>query len=209
MEKGEKALNDLRSTNGNSLKGNISVIQIEVTEEHVETKYGRLDVLINNAGFIVTKPCDTLTNLRETFETNTFGPAAVTEAFEPLLRKSSDPRLVHVSSDQGSITSRLDPAYKWYRLRGDTYRMSKAALNMLAACHRFSFAEWGCKVCAFNPGFSVMDLTGEAGRAFRRENGARDPKEPAAALVGIVVGKRDADIEKSGMVDVDRGVRPW
>lgn len=217
-EKGKKALDELRSAHGDSLKGNISLVQIDVTDqksilaakEHVAATYGRLDVLINNAGIIVTRPCDTLTNLRETFETNTFGAAMVTEVFEPLLKKSSaPPRLVYVSSDQGSVTTRLDTTYKWHAVRGDSYRMSKAALNMLSACHRIEFAEWGCKVCAFNPGFCVTNLTGEAGRAQRVQRGAMDPKVPAAVLVGIVAGKRDADFEKCGMLDVEGGIRPW
>ena len=217
MEKGQKALEDLRSSHADSLKSSISVIQIDITDqksilaakEEIETRFERLDVLINNAGIIVTRPCDTLTNLRETFETNVFGPAIVTEAFEPLLRKSSSPRLIYVSSDQGSISNRLDPAYKYYKARGDHYRMSKSALNMLSACHRVNYAEFGFKVCAFNPGFCVTNLTGERGRMMRIEHGARDARDAAVALVGVVTGKRDADIEKSGIVDLDGGVIPW
>ena len=217
MEKGQKALEDLRSSHADSLKSSISVIQIDITDqksilaakEEIETRFERLDVLINNAGIIVTRPCDTLTNLRETFEANVFGPAIVTEAFEPLLRKSSNPRLIYVSSDQGSISNRLDPAYKYYKARGDHYRMSKSALNMLSACHRVNYAEFGFKVCAFNPGFCVTNLTGERGRMMRIEHGARDARDAAVALVGVVIGKRDADIEKSGIVDLDGGVIPW
>jgi NAD(P)-dependent dehydrogenase (short-subunit alcohol dehydrogenase family) len=199
------------------LKATISVLRIDVTDqtsiiaakEEVETKFGKLDVLINNAGIIVTCPCTTLENLRETFETNVFGSAVVTEAFEPLLQKSPNPRLIYVSSDQGSIANRLDPSYKWYKIRGDYYRMSKSALNMLAACHRVNYAEWGCKVCAFNPGFCVTNLTGEAGRAMRIQYGARDARDAADALVEVVMGNRDADFEKSGIVDLDGGVLPW
>ncbi|KAI0853832.1 putative short chain dehydrogenase/reductase [Daldinia vernicosa] len=217
IEKGQRALDELQSARGSSLKGPISTIQIDVTDQksidaarqQIETQFGKLDVLINNAGILIYQPIDQLTALRETFETNLFGQVMVTETLEPLLKKSANPYIIYVSSEQGSVTSRLDPEYQHRNIRGDTYRMSKAALNMLAACHRFNFAEWGCKVLAFNPGWCVTNLTGEKGREMRLKGGARDPKEPAAALADIVLGKRDADIEKNGMVDLDGGVLPW
>lgn len=133
----------------------------------------------------------------------------LTETLEPLLKKAAKPYVVYVSSSQGSVTRRLDPEEPHRMARGETYRMSKAALNMLAACHRYNYAEWGCRVAAFNPGFCVSNLTGEKGREMRIEWGARDAKEPALALVDVVAGKRDADIEKNGMVDVDGGILPW
>jgi NAD(P)-dependent dehydrogenase (short-subunit alcohol dehydrogenase family) len=166
-------------------------------------------VLINNAGIIVIRPCDTLTNLRETFETNVFGPMIITEVFEPLLKKSKSPYIIHVSSEQGSMTLRLDPEYKFKQTRGDTYRMSKAALNMLAACQKFNYAELGWKICAFNPGFCVTNLTGEKGREMRIQHGARPARDAADALVEIVLGKRDDDVAKSGIVDLDGGMQPW
>ncbi|KAI1410227.1 putative short chain dehydrogenase/reductase [Hypoxylon sp. FL1857] len=218
LEKGEKALKDIKSSCAGTLKSTcIAVIQLEVTDsksiaaarDKVEAEFGRLDVLVNNAGIIVTDPCDTITNLRRTFETNTFGPMIITEVFEPLLKKSKSPRIVYVSSDQGSISLRLDMSYKSVHVRGDTYRMSKAALNMLAACTKYNTAEWGCKVCAYNPGFCVTNLTGKEGRAMRIKMGARPAKDGADALVDTILGNRDADIEKSGIISLDGGITPW
>ncbi|OTA86297.1 hypothetical protein M434DRAFT_376602 [Hypoxylon sp. CO27-5] len=217
VEKGHKALNDMKLAYGDSLRGTISVLQIDVTnqssirtaKEYIEMEFGKLDVLINNAGILIYQDVDTLTALRQIFEANVFGQMMMTETLEPLLRKATKPYVIYVSSEQGSITKRLDPNFKYRHIRGETYRMSKAALNMLAACHRYNYAEWGCKVLAFNPGWCVTNLTGEEGREMRIKGGARDAKEPAGVLADIVQGKRDADIEKNGMVDVDGGVLPW
>ncbi|KAM7211852.1 hypothetical protein V8F06_012764 [Rhypophila decipiens] len=222
VEKGEKAISEVKSTShpAGPLKGTISVVQLDVSDEksihsakeHIESTYGKLDVLINNAGIVVTRPCNTLTNLRETFETNVFGAMLLTEAVEPLLKKSSmegGPYIIHVSSSLGSIGTRLDPEDKYKGVRGDTYRMSKAAMNMMAACHKFNYAELGWKVCTFNPGYCVSNLTGPEGREVRLSNGARPARDPADALVEIVQGKRDGDLAKSGIVDIDGGVIQW
>ncbi|RYP57239.1 hypothetical protein DL770_010709 [Monosporascus sp. CRB-9-2] len=220
IEKGEKALSEIQSAShpGGPLKGTISVVQIDVSDEksiraageHIESTYGKLDVLISNAGIIVIRPCDTLTNLRETFETNVFGPMLLTEVLEPLLKKSTKtPYIIHVSSEQGSMALRLDPDYTFKHIRGDTYRMSKAAMNMMAACHKYNYAELGWKVCAFNPGFCVTNLTGPKGREMRIQAGARPARDAADALVEVVQGKRDGDVAKSGIVDLDGGVQPW
>ena len=68
----------------------------------VEERFGVLDVLINNAGIAKDSgaPSSTsLETLRETYETNVFGPVAVIEAFLPLLRKSGAGRIVNMSSE--------------------------------------------------------------------------------------------------------------
>lgn len=219
MEKGTAALEQINSEHGSALKGSIAVLQLDITDQgsvgaavkHIDAEFGKLDVLLNNAGILVHAPdVDTLAALRQSFETNVFATMLVTEALEPLLRKAArPPYVIYVSSEMGSVTRRLDPAFPFKQIRGEPYRMAKAALNMLAACHRYNFAEWGCKVCAFNPGWCVSNLTGAKGREMRIKAGARDPKEPAKVLAEIAMGKRDADVEKNGMVDVDGGVGPW
>lgn len=196
---------------------------IAAAKATISAEHGKLDVLINNAGIIAYSETDLMASLRRTFETNVFGTMLLTETLVPLLQQSSAPYLIYVSSSQGSITSRLDPTNEYRHIRGETYRMSKAAVNMLAACHRFNFDPrqeqkngdgngdlgWGCKVVAFDPGWCVTDLTGTKGREMRTKGGARSAREPADALVEIVLGRKDADIEKNGMMDVDGGVMPW
>jgi NAD(P)-dependent dehydrogenase (short-subunit alcohol dehydrogenase family) len=218
-EKGKAALEQIQASNGSSLKGSISVAQIDVTKqetiiaakEQVEQQFGKLDVLINNAGIIPYQESDVVKATRQSLEVNVLGQMMVTDTFEPLLKKSAKPYVVYVSSEQGSVTKRLDPEFKYRQLRGEAYRISKAALNMLSACHRYNFSEWENKarVIAFNPGFCVSNLTGEKGREMRINMGARDPKEPALGLVDVVLGKRDDDIEQNGMIDTDGGLLPW
>ncbi|KAK9327443.1 hypothetical protein V1520DRAFT_357940 [Lipomyces starkeyi] len=217
LEKGNNALNEIKTTRTSSLKSYISVLQLDVTSREsinaardaVDKSYGKLDVLVNNAAILIIEPMDRLELLRATFETNVFAPWVLTEVFEPLLKKSASPLIINVSSDQGSITRKLDPTNPGAATPGEHYRASKSAFNMMSACQRYSYKEWGCKVCAFNPGFCVTNLTGEKGRQMRIKRGARPAKEAADVLVDIVLGKRDVDFEKNGMLDVDGGVLPW
>ncbi|KAK6086319.1 short-chain dehydrogenase [Seiridium cupressi] len=217
LEKGNDAFQSIKSTHGDSLKSTISVLQLDQTsresilaaKDNIEKTYGKLDVLLNNAGVLIIAPMDTLELLRTTFETNVFGPWYLTQTLEPLLQKSVEPLIVNVSSDQGSITRKLDPTNPFASLPGNHYRASKSALNMMAACQRYSYKEWGCRVCAFNPGFCVTNLTGEKGRQMRIENGARPASDAADALVDVILGKRNVDFEKNGMIDLDGEVLPW
>jgi NAD(P)-dependent dehydrogenase (short-subunit alcohol dehydrogenase family) len=217
IEKGEKALRNIKDAASDSLKASISILAIEITDQisvdiakdSIEGRYGKLDVLINNAGIVVYQDVDRVTAFRQSFETNVIGSLRVTETLEPLLKKSSKPLVIYVSSEQGSISLRLNPSHQFHRIQGDSYRTSKAALNMVAACQRYNYADAGIKVVAFNPGWCLSNLTGEQGRECRIKGGARDPKEPAVALVEIVNGKRNIDIENNDLVHVDGGVLPW
>jgi NAD(P)-dependent dehydrogenase (short-subunit alcohol dehydrogenase family) len=109
--------------------------QLDVTDERsiqgaarfAERRFGRLDVLVNNAAILYdswqrAESAD-LDTVREAFETNTLGPWRVALGLLPLLRKSQHPRIVNVSSESGSLSL----------MGGGTpaYGVSKAGLNAL------------------------------------------------------------------------------
>jgi len=210
LEKGERALKEMQQQN---LKGSLSLLQLDVTNEQsisnaakaVANDIGRLDILINNAG-IVSRSTSLIAQLRETFETNTFGPAIVTEAFISLLQKSTNGRLIYVSSGLGSLACRADESDPYYQLPATAYRMSKAALDMLTICHHAEYAKTGIKVFAFDPGYVVTNLTGEEDRQNRVRNGAGDAAVSAETLLSIIDGRRDSDVGRFVHKD---GLHPW
>lgn len=151
-------------------------VQLDVTDEAsvrraaewVEAEFGRLDVLVNNAGIARADghgaPSETtLETLREVFETNVFGVVAVTVAMLPLLRRSPAARIVNVSSEVGSITGMTDPASPLWPMASVPYPASKTALNMVTAMFAKELRDTGIKVTAANPGYCATDLNGSSG----------------------------------------------
>jgi NAD(P)-dependent dehydrogenase (short-subunit alcohol dehydrogenase family) len=88
--------------------------------------------------------------LRETFQTNVEGAAQTAETFEPLLVKAENPRIIFMSSGQGSITR---AAEKGINKDWPAYAASKAALNMMMVWFAGQHPDWKVNSCA--PGFRV------------------------------------------------------
>ncbi|WP_406107454.1 SDR family oxidoreductase [Micromonospora globbae] len=135
----------------------------------VEEEYGRLDVLVNNAGIVLgdgerALPSETtVATLRRVFETNVFGAVAVTNALLPLLRRAPAARIVNVSSEVGSIATISDPDSFIWSLTSVPYPSSKAALNMVTAMYAKELRDTPIKVNAANPGYCATDLNGRSG----------------------------------------------
>ncbi|KAJ7683716.1 putative carbonyl reductase [Mycena rosella] len=105
---------------------------IEAAAQTVKSKFGRLDVLINNAGISLdsfTGQPPTRAIFEQTFAVNLFGAASTTEAFIPLLEKSAAARPVFVSSDLGSLTLRADPEGRHNPMSVPAYRRSKVNIS--------------------------------------------------------------------------------
>ncbi|PNS18475.1 hypothetical protein CAC42_6292 [Sphaceloma murrayae] len=194
VQKGEAAVADLRSQ---GQPGTVELLHLDVSSESsiqaaaqtVSSTHGRVDALVNNAAVAV--PEGTLSQQMTTcFLTNATGPAITGEAFEPLLRKSiGTPRVLNVSSGMGSITSRLDPGSAMYKHSGIQYRASKAAMNMVSADQAARFGEFGAKVFAYCPGFTVSNLSGMT----KAENGPRSTEESVRPMVAVLNGERNGE----------------
>ncbi|KAL1800101.1 hypothetical protein ACET3X_000443 [Alternaria dauci] len=200
LSKGEAVLKELQAKPG--IQGTLSVVQldanddasIEAAAEKVEQDFGRLDVLVNNAGVCPERE-ETWTNrqlMRTIFETNVFGATLITQAFLPLMKRSSNPRIINVTSSLGSISSISDHSGPYSGVKCPGYRMSKAALNMLTAYQYYQLKPDGFKVWTYCPGFVVTDLGGD--REQRMEHGIESSETSAKGLLEIVQGERDADV---------------
>lgn len=130
-------------------------------KEYIEKTFGRLDVLVNNAG-IFCEPMDDnnpsagsvfnadLDHIRNSLETNTFGPLRVSQALIPLMKGRG--RVVNVSSGMGQLAEMNG---------GSTgYRLSKTGLNALTRIFADELKDTQIKVNSVCPGWVRTDLGG-------------------------------------------------
>jgi NAD(P)-dependent dehydrogenase (short-subunit alcohol dehydrogenase family) len=130
-------------------------------------EFGRLDVLVNNAGIADREdgPASTvgIETLRRTFETNFFGTVAFTQPLLPLLRVAPSARIVNVSSGLGSLAINGDPGTPFYHAKILAYNASKAALNMFTVDLAYDLRDTKIKVNSACPGYTATDLNNHTG----------------------------------------------
>ncbi|KAF1844464.1 NAD(P)-binding protein [Cucurbitaria berberidis CBS 394.84] len=200
LSKGEKVLKEVQAKN---LSGTVSLVQLDANDDSsitaaakkLKEDFGRLDVLINNAGVCPETAEDqwpSRENFRSIFETNVFGPTILTETLIPLLKASKSPKIINVSSSLGSIAAISDHSGSFSAVPYPAYRMSKAALNMLTAYQYYHLEQFGVKVWSYCPGYVVTDLGRD--REQREKMGMESSETSAQGIVEIVEGKRDAEV---------------
>ena len=161
-EKGEKALTKMGADISRLRLLELDVLSLESIERAkltIEKDFGHLDVLINNAAIHYDDWEDVLTLdlkiLHEAFETNTVAPLVMTQHFLPLIKKSSSPRIVNVSSEAGSFSCLTG--------RTPAYTLTKYALNALTVMLAHQLKNEHILVNAVCPGWTNTDM-GKGGR---------------------------------------------
>jgi NAD(P)-dependent dehydrogenase (short-subunit alcohol dehydrogenase family) len=190
-------------TAAESVSETARAVQLDVTDqasiaaaaESIQEDFGRLDVLVNNAGIshadtqgrslqeIVQAGKLSVASLEEihsVFETNVFGVIAVTQAMLPLLKEAPAARVVNIASSGGSLTLNSDPSNS-HRAMFGTYSASKAAANAVTVAFAAELEAAGIKVNAACPGFTATDLNFFRGTR-TTEQAAREPVR--LALIG-------------------------
>lgn len=180
-ERGRKTVEDLRAAGIDA-----RFLQLDVTDtfsvrraaRYIEEEFGRLDVLVNNAGIVVEKerPSQersgremqpskiTADEMRQTYEVNVFGVVAVIHAMLPLLRHSPAARIVNMSSNNSSLTFNADPEHPVAKLGYFAYGSSKTALNAITLQYANELRGTGILINAASPGFTATDLNRHTGR---------------------------------------------
>ncbi len=167
--KGEAAAATLRGEglDARALQLNVAdAASIQRAVEKVAQEFGRLDILINNAGVMADDQTrkvseQSLAAWRSTFDTNLFGLVATTQAFLPLLRKSDAGRIVNLSSILGSNTLHSDPKSPIYDFKVPAYNVSKSAVNAYTVQLAYELRETPIKVNAAHPGWVKTEMGGE------------------------------------------------
>ena len=163
----------------------VEAIQLDIADDEsvikaskeIRSKTKVLDILINNAGVFGGYPQSalnaTIDQFKATYDANVYGVVRVTQAFIDLLKKSPEPRVVNVSSSQGSITLHSDPTYKYYDYKGVVYLSSKSALNMYTVVLAYELRNTNFKINAVCPGFTKTDFNGHRGTGTVEDAGKR------------------------------------
>jgi NAD(P)-dependent dehydrogenase (short-subunit alcohol dehydrogenase family) len=204
-----------------SIGPDAQAIQLDVTDkasiaraaDNIAKMYGKLDVLVNNAGIskvgkIEGKMEDAvkkgrlsvvpLDDVRAIYDVNVFGVIAVTQAMIPLLRKSSAARIVNVSSGVGSLARTLGTGGEHLREIFGAYSISKAALNSVTVGFAIELEMDGIKVNGACPGYTATALNNFHGTR-TVEQGAKEPVR--LALLG--------PNGPTGTYSNDEGPLPW
>lgn len=146
----------------------IEAVQLDVTAQdeidalaaYIEKKYGRLDLLINNAGILIDSEDGASSSIRDagierierTFAVNTLGPIRLVNALLPLMETVPDARIVNVSSGMGQLCD-MGGSFPGYRL-------SKAALNAVTRIYAAELDASRFSVNSLCPGWVRTDMGG-------------------------------------------------
>ena len=146
------------------MEGDVRVRQLDVTDEKgivqlacdIEEEFGRLDVLVNNAGISIDRgqrgvDAD-LDVVRETLEMNLFGAWRLCEAFIPLMQRNRYGRIVNVSSGMGALNDMGGGS--------PAYRVSKTSVNALTRILASELRGTGILVNSVCPGWVQTDMGG-------------------------------------------------
>jgi len=152
--------------------------------------FGRIDVLVNNAGFSPAAALEQLTRseVRDTFEVNLFAGLQLVGRVVPVMREQGGGRILNMSSLAGKVPAPLAVAYA----------ATKGALESATDCLRLELAPWRIRLSLIIPGFvdtPTFDNAREAARELRA-----DPTNPYRQLM--------LDLDDFATAQLERALRP-
>ena len=158
--RGEKAAKLLQGQGLNVLFHPLDVTDpaaISKLTDYMARVHGRCDILVNNAGILLggrrtSVMTESLESVRETVETNVYGPFQLMQALVPIMRENHYGRVVNLSSGLGQLDEMGDGT--------PAYRLSKTALNALTRMFAAAAEGAGVLVNSMCPGWVRTDMGG-------------------------------------------------
>jgi NAD(P)-dependent dehydrogenase (short-subunit alcohol dehydrogenase family) len=171
----------------------IKVIQLDVTDDeslknainHVTSEAGRIDVLVNNAGYGLVGALEDLSmeEIKTQFETNLFGLVRVIQAVLPTMRRQRSGRILNLSSGAGLF------GYPG----GSAYVSTKFAVEGLSESIAYELEPFGIKVILIEPGFIQTNFSNSMVVAKK----AQDPTSPYSQMMQRIVASSN-ELAKNG-----------
>lgn len=158
LDRAEGLAAELNAEGGDSfaVRADVSVpADVERLAAALEERWGRVDILINNAGIVLPGPAEDFgfDAWRRTMAVNLDGVFLVSQAIGRMMIARKGGSIVNVGSMSGRIVN--------WPFRHAAYNVSKAAVHMLTKCLATEWAEHGIRVNAIAPGYIMTELTEE------------------------------------------------
>jgi NAD(P)-dependent dehydrogenase (short-subunit alcohol dehydrogenase family) len=176
----------------------IRVVQLDVTDENsiksaiqsILSEAGRIDLLVNNAGYVLTGAFEDIgiNEIKALYETNVFGVIRVTQAVLPIMRKQGSGRIINISSGAGRI------GYPG----GSAYVSSKFALEGLSESVAYEIEQFGIRTVLVEPGF-VRTKIGENMAISKK---TQDPNSPYSQMMQMMSSNQERMLENGSDADL-------
>ncbi|MFL6486240.1 MAG: SDR family oxidoreductase [Nitrososphaera sp.] len=176
----------------------IRVVQLDVTDENsiksaiesILSEAGRIDLLVNNAGYVLTGAFEDIgiNEIKALYETNVFGVIRVTQAVLPIMRKQGSGRIINISSGAGRI------GYPG----GSAYVSSKFALEGLSESMAYEIEQFGIRTVLVEPGF-VRTKIGENMAISKK---TQDPNSPYSQMMQVMSSNQERMLENGSDADL-------
>src|SRR5215210_2523237 len=177
----------------------IRVVQLDVTDEEnsikkaiqsILSEAGRIDLLVNNAGYALTGAFEDIEidEIKAQYETNVFGVIRVTQAVLPIMRKQGSGRIINISSGAGRI------GYPG----GSAYVSSKFALEGLTESMAYEIEQFGIRTVLVEPGF-VRTKIGENMAISKK---TQDPNSPYSQMMQMMSSNQERMLENGSDADL-------
>jgi NAD(P)-dependent dehydrogenase (short-subunit alcohol dehydrogenase family) len=177
----------------------LKIVQLDVTYDgsvknamqSITAEANRIDVLINNAGYVLNGAFEDLAieELKAQYETNLFGVTRVTQAALPIMRKQKSGIIVNISS--GVVTIGGYPG-------GSAYVSTKFAIEGLSKSMTYELEPFGIKVVLVEPGVIRTNLVNSMVSAKK----SQDPNSPYSQIMQKMAASFGSMLENGSSADV-------